>query len=497
MANQQTKKRKPPVRNELNTQEAAHFAYSLIRFWRTGDWKSIISLQHTLNSNTPEYDVIVAAAASACVQMGNFGQAISLTHKALRHSVSKATLTTALYAGLQQRLEVLKDLSGLKRTIPSSDESRTDLSQLFSTPATDLSVKKTVATIRARHQLLWHYLDSELLSPPLWLGEIVRENFETEDILSAIGSTIKKYQVTDSDLFWFYLCTSDEFIARKDRLTALHYVKEAKNVLNSASHPLAKIVIKKLLRLGDKIEAADLLYESSIEENGKLFSDTDKQLLKDVIADAFSTVRTKQAHGQEVLLKYLDKHLKKIPSQNNGEPLTIIEIGTTRENIPGQGSTQIIAEFCKKRGLNFLTVDMDPHNTIRANVLFKQMKTSFQAINQKGEDFLREQIGPFDFIFLDAYDFDHGKHSSIRQQRYDMYLGSRIDDEKCHQMHLECAVSIKEKLSEYGLVCIDDAWIEKGNWRAKGTTAVPYLLENGFKLLKAKNGSALLSRDGK
>jgi hypothetical protein len=118
----------------------------------------------------------------------------------------------------------------------------------------------------------------------------------------------------------------------------------------------------------------------------------------------------------------------------------------------------------------------------------------FEAINMKGEDYLRDYDGNFDFIFLDAYDFDHGKHSKLRQSRYEKFLGAPIDDTECHKMHLDCAIYVKEKLSQNGLVCIDDTWLENGNWTAKGTLAMPYLLENGFHVFEARNRSVLLGR---
>jgi hypothetical protein len=43
-----------------------------------------------------------------------------------------------------------------------------------------------------------------------------------------------------------------------------------------------------------------------------------------------------------------------------------------------------------------------------------------------------------------------------------------------------------------GLVCIDDTWQEDGQWTAKGTLAMPFLLERGFELIEARNRAALL-----
>jgi hypothetical protein len=142
----------------------------------------------------------------------------------------------------------------------------------------------------------------------------------------------------------------------------------------------------------------------------------------------------------------------------------------------------------------FVTVDMDPHNARMAQRVFENLSVDFEAVAAKGEDYLRQRTAPVDFAFLDAYDFDHGKHSELRQSRYTKYLGSRIDEEACHRMHLNCAQSLVRLLSPHGVICIDDTWLDGGRWTAKGTLAMPYLLEHGFELIDARNRAALLRR---
>jgi hypothetical protein len=61
-------------------------------------------------------------------------------------------------------------------------------------------------------------------------------------------------------------------------------------------------------------------------------------------------------------------------------------------------------------------------------------------------------------------------------------------------MHLECAQALHSKLSATGVICVDDTWLDDGKWRAKGTLAVPYLLEHGFEIVEARNRAALLRR---
>ena len=81
----------------------------------------------------------------------------------------------------------------------------------------------------------------------------------------------------------------------------------------------------------------------------------------------------------------------------------MIEIGTTREEVSGQGSTRQLAAFSMANDLEFITVDIDPHNSEMARELFDGMDcTRCDAITMKGEDYLRSYDGSIDFILLDA-----------------------------------------------------------------------------------------------
>ena len=203
-------------------------------------------------------------------------------------------------------------------------------------------------------------------------------------------------------------------------------------------------------------------------------------------------IGAKQAeHGHALLMDALNA----APPAPNDKRRVVIEIGTTRELVLGQGSTQKLAALCAEYGLDFITVDMDPRNTRNAARMFARAGYDFQAVTAKGEDFLAQYEGMINYIFLDAYDFDHGNHSEIRQDRYVKFLGGRIMEEQCHKMHLDCAKTLIAKMTPDGLICFDDTWTSPdGAWTAKGTTAMPFLLENGFELIEARNNAALLRR---
>ncbi|WP_156113467.1 hypothetical protein [Paracoccus sanguinis] len=198
-------------------------------------------------------------------------------------------------------------------------------------------------------------------------------------------------------------------------------------------------------------------------------------------------------HGQALLLAALTED-PPLPAPD-GRRRVMIEIGTTREAVPGQGSTRQLAFLCADLDIDFITVDMDPANSRRAARMFKRLALPFRSVTAKGEDYLSAFEGLIDYVFVDAYDFDHGQHSELRQSRYTQFLGGRISDSECHQMHLQCARTLVTKLAPDGLICFDDTWTdEAGAWMAKGTTAMPFLLSNGFTIVEAKNRAALLRR---
>lgn len=115
----------------------------------------------------------------------------------------------------------------------------------------------------------------------------------------------------------------------------------------------------------------------------------------------------------------------------------LVEIGSTRKNIPGQGSTKVFTEFLKDKSLGFISVDIDPLNTFRANQVIKLIRNDFMAINELGKNFLKIFSGDIYAVYLDAFDIDEGKHSDFIKSRYFEILNVDISNENSALMHLE------------------------------------------------------------
>ncbi len=305
--------------------------------------------------------------------------------------------------------------------------------------------------------------------------------------LEAIDACVDALSPRDGALV--LITCAAHFEAVGDTHLARSLLTEAETVIAPDDRPLRLLTAEMLLKMGKAEIALETLVADALDGSDALSPASGSAL-----RTALGRLSPKQTseHGHALLLAHLDAH----PPAQNDRRRVLIEIGTTRETVPGQGSTEKLARRCAELEIDFITVDMDPRNSQKAQRMFRRLGLPFRAVTAKGEDFLANWQGWIDYCFLDAYDFDHGYHSDLRQNRYESFLGSRIADEACHRMHYDCATSLIAKLAPGGVICFDDTWTDAhGAWTAKGATAMPLLLENGFRVLEARNRAALLARD--
>src|SRR3546814_9518864 len=116
-----------------------------------------------------------------------------------------------------------------------------------------------------------------------------------------------------------------------------------------------KLLPKRLIAAGQPDAAWDVLVAFAAKDAD--FNSAESRSLVGSYAKARETVETKKAHGHEVLLTYLRSHVEQSGSRPDGRKPVLIEIGSTRENVAGQGSTRIIADFCQSSNIDFITVD--------------------------------------------------------------------------------------------------------------------------------------------
>lgn len=202
-------------------------------------------------------------------------------------------------------------------------------------------------------------------------------------------------------------------------------------------------------------------------------------------------LRREHPHGHALLIRLLPGVARRA---GNGH---VVEVGTTREKLPGQGSTVLIARQASKLRLPFVTVDMDPANTEQARKDLAGIAGA-SAVTAKGEEYLGAFTGPIVAAYLDAFDIAHGMHSAYRIDRYRQFLATDITNEASSRMHLECAMALVSRLVPAGLIVIDDTWWagegNDGAWAGKGSTAVPWLLGRGFEIVGRTRTAVALER---
>jgi hypothetical protein len=192
-------------------------------------------------------------------------------------------------------------------------------------------------------------------------------------------------------------------------------------------------------------------------------------------------------HGHNLFLYLIKKRIR------DNKFSYFLEIGSTREQIYGQGSTEIIAKYCEKNKINFVSVDVDNRNVERLRKKLSHLKY-FKSVCDKGENYLRITNKKFDCIYLDAFDIERSVKNKSRDNFYLKEYGSSITNEKSEMIHLEIVKNLEKKLNDKSIIVFDDTFINKNLYIGKGGKAIPYLLSLGFKIISKNSNSIALER---
>lgn len=467
--------------------------------WESGDWERLAGLADEPLADHPERASLAALAAAGHQQLGHADEVRRLVRVARDWGCSSQLLHRLIIGGVYL---MLGRIATLRADGPASQR-LLGKSVEVAMPGTDMRRWYPVQQALGRWAVGEDQAGPEgrprtFIEPGVQerINGIVDLCLGSEDLYDGIDTALASNRFEPATLFLFYVLLAQAFQRRKDWATAEHFASLARSSLPDRDAGLTAILVRLFWDIRCPDAASELAIEDALSgsELGRVLEPRYLELVTGRFRQWRQEVHRARQHGQGLLSAYLVEHIESYQRSLGKRNPVLIEVGTTREQVEGQSSTRHLAEFCKAYGIDFLTVDMDPHCTRAARQMLAQLEFPGQAVNAKGEDFLRSFPTPIDFVFLDAYDFDHGKHSALRQSRYERFLGGRIDDEQCHRMHLECAESLAAKLADRGVVCIDDTWLEDDRWVAKGTLAVPYLLGQGFEVLTASNRAVLLGR---
>ena len=192
-------------------------------------------------------------------------------------------------------------------------------------------------------------------------------------------------------------------------------------------------------------------------------------------------------HGHNLFLFLIRKKNKKMNYKS------FLEIGSTREQIYGQGSTEIIAKYCEQNKINFISVDADIRNVDRLRKKLTKNKY-FKSIHDKGENFLKNTNIKFDCIYLDAFDIEKSTKNELRDKFYLEKYATSITNEMSASIHLEITKNLINKIHNHAIIVFDDTFIKENLFIGKGEKAIPFLINLGFKIISSNSNSVALER---
>ena len=194
---------------------------------------------------------------------------------------------------------------------------------------------------------------------------------------------------------------------------------------------------------------------------------------------------------QQIILQYED--LLKNTFSSIESPV-FIEIGSER----GHGSTEHHASMCNRLNFQFITVDAYGPTTENARNIVKSHSDNFEAYNMLGEDYLRDFNSEIHVLYLDSFDLEHmgdrteGVVASTRGSYSER--GVELNNTNCHLAHLNMAKNSIDKMAKNGIVFFDDVYSGPPNWVGKGKTAIPFLLEKGYRIIDQNKEQLILQK---
>lgn len=159
-----------------------------------------------------------------------------------------------------------------------------------------------------------------------------------------------------------------------------------------------------------------------------------------------------------------------------------VEIGSDR----GEGSTFYLNKFFIEKNIDFYSVDFN------FNIYSNVKKYMFdRCFNVTGEIFLRNIFPLFNkkinFLYLDNFDFiykqieeaDFVKNQIAEYKKYNVEMNN-YNSQKTHLIQVQESIKFLDRGS---LVLFDDTFENNNQFDGKGGLAVPFLLENNFKII--------------
>jgi hypothetical protein len=169
-------------------------------------------------------------------------------------------------------------------------------------------------------------------------------------------------------------------------------------------------------------------------------------------------------------------YLLRAAAQRFGRPL-VVETGCIRseEDFAGAGfSTLLLGIFAASRGGSLVSIDHDPGHCDFARRTVACLGAAVDIVENDSVAWLAEQHGRIDILYLDSRD---------------------SDEPGCAQHGLSEIQAALHLLHEGSIVAFDDTPYANGAFIGSGAAGVPWLLEQGWKILHSGH-QTMLSRTG-
>jgi hypothetical protein len=175
----------------------------------------------------------------------------------------------------------------------------------------------------------------------------------------------------------------------------------------------------------------------------------------------------------------------------------IVEIGCGR----GEGSTDFFAGLvvgCKQ--FNHYAVDFDPEAYGVAK-RYADVISNSHAYMLTGEEFLSSVFSTLNekicYAYLDNFDYNYDPNNPPWwvQGQIQRYKEFDIDmtNENSEKAHLTQAQLIVPYAADCCIVHLDDTFLQNDRWHGKGATAVPWLIDNNWKIVYSYSNTVALS----
>lgn len=175
----------------------------------------------------------------------------------------------------------------------------------------------------------------------------------------------------------------------------------------------------------------------------------------------------------------------------------IVEIGSARETNNEESSTFYFNQIAIKNNTEFFSVDFSEKSWLMAKSIVKEM-----AILSDGNLFLKNFRNytkkNISVLYLDNFDVIYNeKHKiSLLSRVGSVYEVNNeiLNNKRAAEVHLEQLITSLNFLNDDAIIIVDDTKFIDSSWWGKGALVVPYLINNGFKILSQKEGGVALNK---